>query len=84
MSDLPRTDHLPGTVRETPYTSELRKLSGDPAISKDPDPSFHIRFIDPDELGDEEPIQFVVNSTAAPRRAYPEYSDGQLRRSPKE
>ena len=84
MSDPPRTDHLLSTGRETFYTSELRKLSGDPAISKNPDPNFHIRFIDPDELGDEEPIQFVVNSTAAPRRVYPKYSDGQLRRSPKE
>ncbi len=84
MSDSPRTDRLSGAGRQTPYTSELRKLSGDPAISKNPDPNFHIRFIDPDELGDEEPIQFVVNSTAAHRRAYPKYFDGQLRRSPKE
>ena len=82
MSDTPRIDHLLGTGRETFYTSELRMLSGDPAISKNPDPNFHIRFIDPDELGDEEPIQFVV--TTPPRRAYPKYSDMQLRRSPKE
>jgi len=84
MSDQPRIDQLLGAGRETPYTSELPKLSGDPTISKNPDPNFHIRFIDPDELGDEEPIQFVFNSTAAPRRAYPKYCDGQLRRSPKE
>ena len=84
MSDHRRTDHLLGTGRETSYTSELRRLSRDPAISKNPDPNFHIRFIDPDELGDEEPVQFEVKSTAAPRRVYPKYSDGQLRRSPKE
>jgi hypothetical protein len=72
------------TGREAFCTSELRKLSSDPAITKHPDPKFHFRFRDPDELGDEEPVQLVVNFTAPPRRAYPTHTDGLLRRSPKE
>ena len=65
-------------------TSELRKLSSDPAITKHPDPKFHFRFSDPDELGEEEPVGCVINSTAPLRRAYPTHTDGLLRRSPKE
>ena len=84
MSNQATTQRPSSAGRETLYTSELRKLSADPAISRNPDPKFQIRFSDPDELGDEEPIQFVFNSTAAPGRAYPKYCDGQLRRSPKE
>jgi hypothetical protein len=70
--------------RETVYTSELGKLSSDPTITKHPDPEFHLRFTDPDELGDEEPVEFTVSSTITPRRAYPTHTDGLLRRSPKE
>jgi hypothetical protein len=84
MSSQPRTDHLLGTGHETTYTSELRKLSSDPAITKHPDPKFHVRFSDPDELGEEEPVQVVVNSTTPSRRTYPTHTDGLLRRSPKE
>jgi hypothetical protein len=73
------------TGREATSTSELRRLSSDPELTKHPDPKFPLKFSDPDEVGDEEPIQFVVNSTAAPpRRVYPKFTDGQLRRSPKE
>jgi hypothetical protein len=79
-----KIDNTFSTGCETAYTSELRKLSSDPAITKHPDPEFHLRFTDPDELGDEEPVEPVVNSTAPPRRAYPTHSDGLLRRSPKE
>jgi hypothetical protein len=70
--------------REAFCTSELRKLSSDPAITRHPDPKFHFRFSDPDELGEEEPVGCVVNFTAPPRRTYPTYTDGLLRRSPKE
>jgi hypothetical protein len=84
MGSQPRTDHLLGTGHETAYTSELRKLSSDPAITKYPDPKFHVGFSDPDELGEEQPVQVVVNSTTPTRRAYPTQTDGRLRRSPKE
>jgi len=71
-------------ARETFSTAELRTLSSDPAIIKHPDPRFHFKFRDPDELGEEEPVQVVVNSTTPPRRAYPTNTDWRLRRSPKE
>jgi hypothetical protein len=70
--------------RETVYTSELGKLSSDPTITKHPDPKFQLRFTDPDELGDDEPVEFVVNPTITLRRAYPTQTDELLRRSPKE
>ena len=66
------------------YTSELRKLSSDPAITKHPDPKFHFKFHDPDEVGDEEPVQAVVDSMAPPRSAGLTRADWQMRRSPKE
>jgi hypothetical protein len=84
MGGKPEIDNPLCTRRETSYTSELRKLSSDPTLTKHPDPKFHLRFTDPDELGDEEPVEFVVNSTVPPRRAYPTHSDELLRRSPKE
>lgn len=84
MGGKPEIDNPLCTGREASYTSELRKLSNDPAITKHPDPKFHLRFSDPDELGDEEPIELVVNAIAPQRRAYPTHTDGLLRRSPKE
>jgi hypothetical protein len=84
MGSQPRIDHLLGTGSETSYTSELRKLSSDPAITKHPDPNFHFRFRNPDELGEEEPVQLVANPTTPTRRAYPTRTDWRLRRSPKE
>ena len=70
--------------RETVYTSELSKLSSDPTITKYPDPKFRLGFTDPDELGDDGPVEFVIKSMITPRRAYPTLTDGLLRRSPKE
>lgn len=84
MSSQPRSDHLLGTGRETAYTSELRKLSSDPAITKHPDPNFNLRFRNPNELDDEEPAQLAVNPTTPTRRAYPTNTGWLLRRSPKE
>jgi hypothetical protein len=69
---------------ETDYISELCKLSSDPTITKHPNPKFQLRFTDPDELGDDEPAEFVVNPTITLRRAYPTQTDEFLRRSPKE
>jgi hypothetical protein len=72
------------TVREPFSTSELRKLSSDPAITRHPDPKFHFKFRDPDELGEEEPVEIVANSSPPPRRADPARPDWRMRRSPKE
>lgn len=84
MRSQPKTEMTVETGRGTFDTSELRKLSSDPTITKHPDPKIHVRFTDPDELGDEEPFEFVVNSTVSPRRAHPTTRDWQIRRSPKE
>ena len=70
--------------RVTVYTSELRKLSSDPTITKHPDPKFQLRFTDPDELGDDEPVEFALSFSAPLHRAHPTQTDGLLRRSPKE
>ena len=84
MGGQPKTETTVETGRGTFYTSELRKLSSDPTITKHPDPKFQVRFTDPDELGDEEQLGFVVNSTVPPRRADPTSRGWQIRRSPKE
>jgi hypothetical protein len=84
MGSQPKTEMTADTGSGAFSTSELRKLSSDPAITKHPDPKFQIRFTDPDELGDEEPFKFEVNFTASPRRADPTSSDWRMRRSPKE
>jgi hypothetical protein len=84
MNSQPSIEMTVDTARETFSTSELRKLSSDPAITKHPDPKFHFRFSDPDELGEEEPVGCVINFTAPRRTAYPTHTDGLLRRSPKE
>jgi hypothetical protein len=84
MGGKPRIDDPACTGRETSPTSELQKLSTDPTITRHPDPNLNVRFRDPDELGEEEPVQFVVNSAAPPRRAHPAQPYGKLRRSPKE
>ena len=73
-----------GTGREAFGTSELRKLSSDPAITKHPDPKFHFKFRDPDEVGDEEPVEMVANSSTPPRGVDPARPDWRMRRSPKE
>ena len=83
MGSQPGIEMTVDTARETFSTSELRRLSSDPAITRHPDPGFHFKFRDPDELGEEEPVE-VVNSTISPRRAYPTTTDWRLRRSPKE
>ncbi len=72
------------TGREAFCTSELRKLSSDPAITKHPDPKFHFKFRDPDEVGDEEPVELVTNSSTPPRGVDPARPDWRMRRSPKE
>jgi hypothetical protein len=84
MNSQPSIEMTVDTGRETFSTSELRKLSSDPAIIRHPDPEFRFKFRDPDELGEEEPFEFVLNSTTFTRRAYPTTTDWQLRRSPKE
>lgn len=84
MGSQPSIEMTVDTARETFSTSELRKLSSDPAITRHPDPGFHFKFRDPDELGEEEPVEFVVNSATPARRACPTTTDWLLRRSPKE
>ncbi len=84
MNSQPSIEMPVDPAREPFSTSELRKLSSDPAITKHPDPKFHFRFSDPDELGEEEPVGCVINFTTPPSRAYPTRTDGLLRRSPKE
>jgi hypothetical protein len=83
MGSLAEFEETLPTERETIYTSELEKLTSDPTITKHPDPKFHARFRDPDELGTEETAE-VEAFTAPARRAYPSSTDGRLRRSPKE
>ena len=70
--------------REAFCTSELRKLSSDPAITKHPDLKFHFKFRNPDEVGEEEPVRPRVDTMAPPRSAGPIRADWQMRRSPKE
>jgi len=84
MGSQPGIEMRVDAMRETFSTSELRKLSSDPAIIRHPDPEFRFKFRDPDELGEEEPFEFVLNSTTPARRAYPTNTDWTLRRSPKE
>ena len=83
MGSQPGIEITVETAHETFSTSELRRLSSDPTITKHPDPGFHFKFRDPDELG-EEPVRVVGNSTTPARRAYPTDTDWRLRRSPKE
>jgi len=47
-----------------------------------PNPNFQLKFRDPDELYEEEPIDTGVVSTGP--RAQPYRTGGELRRSPKE
>jgi hypothetical protein len=84
MGSQPKTEMTVDTGHETFSTSELRRLSSDPAITRHPDPGFHFKFRDPDELGEEESVELVVNSTTPARRACPTTTDWLLRRSPKE
>jgi hypothetical protein len=84
MGSQPAIEMTVDTARETFSTSELRRLSSDPTITKHPDPGFHFKFRDPDELGEEEPVELAVNSATPARRAYPTTTDWLLRRSPKE
>jgi len=84
MGEKAITDNRQSSGHEISYTSELRKLSSDPTITRHPDPKLQLRFLDPDELGEEQPIELVINSLTPPRRVYPAYTDRQLRRSPKE
>lgn len=72
------------TQGETVCASELGKLSSDPEITKHPDPKFHVRFRDPDELGKEETGEFVVSSVGHKRRTTAIPTGCLLRRSPKE
>lgn len=66
------------------FASELRKLSCDPAITKQPDPNFAIRFRDPDELGEEETAEFVHTPVTQTRRTAEPITEWCGRRSPKE
>jgi hypothetical protein len=84
MSSQPKTEMTVDTERRTFDTSELRKLSSDPAITKHPDPKFHFKFRDPDEVGDEETVELVANSSLPPRGADLGRPDWRMRRSPKE
>jgi hypothetical protein len=72
------------TRGETVCASELGKLSSDPAITKHPNPKFHVRFRDPDELGQEETAEFVASPVAHNRRTAAIPTGWLLRRSPKE
>jgi hypothetical protein len=83
MASVAEIEETLPTERETPYTSELEKLTSDPTITKHPDPKFRVRFRDPDELGEEETAE-VETFTAPAHRTYPSSTDGRLRRSPKE
>jgi hypothetical protein len=77
-----KTDHTLGTGWGGKCTTELERLSNDPALTKHPDPNFHSKFHDPDELCEEEPINTGVVSTVP--RTQPHRTGGELRRSPKE
>ena len=77
-----KTEYALCTGRESVCTSELERLSSDPALAKHPDPKFRPKFRDPDELHEEEPIGTLVVSTAP--RTQPRRTGGTLRRSPKE
>ena len=80
--DKEKMDHPFCTGRKSVYTSELERLSSDPALTKHPDPNFQPKFRDPDELYEEEPIDPGVVSSGP--RAQPYRTGGELRRSSKE
>lgn len=76
------TDHALCTGMESMCTTELERLSSDPALTRHPDPKFRPKFRDPDELHEEEPIVTTVVSTGP--RVQPVRTGSELRRSPKE
>ena len=80
--DKEKIDHTFCARRESMYTSELERLSSDPALTRHPNPKFQAKFRDPDELYEEEPIDTGVVSSGP--CAQPYRTGGELRRSPKE
>ena len=80
--DKEKIDHPFCARRESMYTSELERLSSDPALAKHPNPKFQAKFRDPDELYEEEPTDTGVVSSGL--CAQPYRTGWELRRSPKE
>jgi hypothetical protein len=64
--------------------SELRRLSRDPELTRQPDPNFDVRFRDPDELGEEEATKLVPRPVTQACRPVPATTGWCGRRSPKE
>ena len=80
--DKGKIDHPFCAGRESVYTSELERLSSDPALTRHPNPKFQAKFRDPDELYEEEPTDTGVVSSGL--CAQPYRTGWELRRSPKE
>jgi hypothetical protein len=82
MATRKKPRRRPSAVK--PMHSELEGQTTDPALTKHPDPAFHAKFRDPDELCEEEPVM-VGAEEYSEHRAQPAWFDSQAwRRSPKE
>ncbi len=82
MATRKKPRQRPSAVK--PLRSELESQTTDPTLAKHPDPAFHAKFRDPDELCEEEPVT-VGAEEYSEHRAQPAWFDSQAwRRSPKE